>query len=83
MDETFRVVVEGNRRHLRYFEYDRETGKPIRLDSPKVISTPVRDIYGPYSTKGAARGQGARESRGLADAKVTVERGRTTWEAVE
>jgi hypothetical protein len=83
MDETFRVVVEGTRTWLQHWRYDAETREHIRLDPPERTTMTVRNIYGPYSTVAAARGQGARESRGLDDRKVTVERGATTWEAVE
>lgn len=82
-EETFRVVVEGTRTYTRYWEYDRVTGASIRLDSPKMTTHPVRDIYGPYSKPGTARAQGSREAAHLdPGAKVTVERATTTWEAI-
>jgi hypothetical protein len=83
MDETFRVVVEGIREWKVWGEYDAETGAWTRLAEPKVKRSPHRAVFGPYSKVGTARAQGSRESRGLLDAKVTVERATTTWEAIE
>lgn len=83
MDETFRVVVTGTRTYTRYFEYDRVTGASIRLDSPKVTTVEVREVFGPYGAKGVARAQGGRVANRLdPGATVTVERATTTWEAV-
>jgi hypothetical protein len=83
MEETFRVVITGTREWTIRGEWSPETGQWERLPEPKTRRTQVSEVYGPYSKAGTARAQGSRESRGLIDATVTVERAETVWKAIE